>query len=122
MGFGPNPADVRAAEVAAQEARDRLTSKPLTPFETELLAVLGEIRDALNAAGNSAGAVTGPGDGGETADKMWRAAALLAEVNHVYGEDVHFSWSVFELRLTAQLLEHAHATRRKPNARKRKTS
>lgn len=66
MGFGPNPADVRAAEVAAQEARDRLTSKPLTPFETELLAVLGEIRDALKAAGSSAGAVTGSGDGGGT--------------------------------------------------------
>ncbi|AMT72139.1 hypothetical protein [Mycobacteroides immunogenum] len=66
MGFGPNPADVRAAEIAAREARDRLTSKPLTPFETELLAVLGEIRDALKAAGNSAGAVTGSGDGGGT--------------------------------------------------------
>ncbi|ORA62171.1 hypothetical protein [Mycobacteroides franklinii] len=66
MGFGPNPADVRAAEIAAKEARDRLTSKPLTPFETELLAVLGEIRDAIKAAGSSAGAVTGSGDGGGT--------------------------------------------------------
>lgn len=66
MGFGPNPADVRAAEVAAQEARDRLTSKPLTPFETELLAVLGEIRDALKATGRSDVTVSGSGDGGGT--------------------------------------------------------
>lgn len=66
MGFGPNPADVRAAEVAAQEARDRLTSKPLTPFETELLAVLGEIRDALKTTGRSDVTVSGSGDGGGT--------------------------------------------------------
>ncbi|OHU48141.1 hypothetical protein [Mycobacteroides chelonae] len=64
MGFGPNPAEVRAAEIAAQEARERATSKPLTPFEQQLLAVLGEIRDALKAAGGSDVTVTGSGDGG----------------------------------------------------------
>lgn len=64
MAFGPNPADVRAAEIAAQEARQRAASKPLTPFETQLLSVLGEIRDALKAAGSSDEAATGSGDGG----------------------------------------------------------
>ncbi|BAX98898.1 hypothetical protein MSTE_03598 [Mycobacteroides stephanolepidis] len=65
MGFGPNPAEVRAAEEAAREARERATSKPLTPFEKQLLAVLGEIGDALKASGGSDVTVTGSGDGGE---------------------------------------------------------
>lgn len=58
----------------------------------------------------------------DTADKMWRAAALLAEINHFYGEDAHFSWSVFELRVTAQLLEHVNASKRKSAVVKRKAS
>lgn len=66
MGFGPNPAEVRAAEVAALEARERMASKPLTPFEKDLLAVLGEIRDAIKASGSSDEAATGTGHGGDS--------------------------------------------------------
>ncbi|OHU48140.1 hypothetical protein [Mycobacteroides chelonae] len=53
-----------------------------------------------------------PEPGLETAAKMWDAAALLAEINHAYGDGVHHSWNPFELRVTAQLLEARHAAKR----------
>lgn len=44
----------------------------------------------------------------ELAAKMWDAAELLAEITHAYGGGIHQSWSPFELRVTAQLLEAAN--------------
>ena len=47
MGWGQNPADVRAAEEARAEAVARAESKPMSPFERKLVGVLEDIRDRL---------------------------------------------------------------------------
>lgn len=75
MGWGVNPADERAADEAREAIRARIADQPMTPFEKELLAVLGDLRDVLQRLGHPMqiladdgdGTDAGPGAGGDTA-------------------------------------------------------
>lgn len=49
MGWGSNPVEERAAQVAAAEAAERLNNRPTTPFERNMLAALNRIGAALDA-------------------------------------------------------------------------
>lgn len=47
MGWGQNPADVRAAEEARAAAIEAAENRPMSPFERKLIGVLEDIRDAV---------------------------------------------------------------------------